>query len=218
MEARHEPAEGGLGSGWERRRPPAHKIFAGVLAFVLAGWDPLEPDAAVGVSLGEGGHVHVHVALCPGEALTRLELVRTTDGVVGHGDDTILWAIDDESADTVGATGFRLEDFVVGVVPDGYEEAVELKDLVGRKEALDVRMLTTSSEQIVLFSISMLSRDRILSEGTMRSPEGSVSRAEDVCELKAKAKRRAPSRSSAGLGARKRPRAAVARGAFSCGR
>jgi hypothetical protein len=72
------------------RSPRLSRVAVVGLALVLAGCDPLEPDAGVGVSLGEAGQVRIHVALCPGEMLSRLELLKTEDNVVGSEDDLVL--------------------------------------------------------------------------------------------------------------------------------
>jgi hypothetical protein len=156
-----------------------------ILTLILAGCDPLLPDAGVGVSLEEGGQIRIHLALCPGEMVSRIALVTTRDNVVGNEDDLVLWEIRPTADGGNEGRGFRVLEALVGVDPDGFDETVALTEPIPRRDQLDIFKDTSQTEQIASFEVAELSIGSILSEDEMWSEAEFVSRARQECERRA---------------------------------
>jgi hypothetical protein len=169
----------------ERRLLLVSRTLAFALTLAIAGCDPLESDAGVGVSLQDGRQVQIHVALCSAETLSELKLLKAIDSVVGNEDDLVLWAISSEAGnEEEKEQGLRIREVLVGVVPAGFEETVPLKGPIPRRQVLDVYKVTGESQQIVTFKVAELSADSIRSEGEVRSHDDFVTHAEEECELR----------------------------------
>jgi len=97
-----------------------------VLAALAAACDPYIglPSQAIGLSETPDGNVLVRYVYCPDESLksVRLFVGARDDPVVGNRDDRLLWEIVAQKGEQPRPT-----EFVVGEVPDGFEQVVELR-------------------------------------------------------------------------------------------
>jgi hypothetical protein len=96
------------------------------LAALAAACDPHIglPSKAIGLSQTPDGNVLVRYVYCPDESLksVRLFVGARDDPVVGNRDDRLLWEIVAQKGEQP-----RPREFVVGEVPNGFEQVVELR-------------------------------------------------------------------------------------------
>ena len=97
-----------------------------LLAALAAACDPYIglPSQAIGLSEAPDGDVLVRCVYCPDESLKRVQLFlgAEDDPVVGDRDDRLLWEIVVRKGELPRPT-----EFVVGEVPDGFEQTVDLR-------------------------------------------------------------------------------------------
>jgi hypothetical protein len=96
-----------------------------VLAALAAARDPYIglPSKAIGLSETPDGNVLVRYVYCPDESLKSVQLFvgAKDDPIVGNRDDRLLWEIVAQNGEQP-----RPQEFVVGEVPDGFKQVVEL--------------------------------------------------------------------------------------------
>ena len=159
-----------------RRRVSYLALF---VAFVFVACDPGEPDAGVGVGVGSGGGIVAYVAICPREAIRRIELLTTEDGVVGNSDDSTLWAIeaDEELVDAM----FHVRTIDIGTTPLGFTEVESLQGELDNDAAMTLSVVSTRSEQLETFRPSGLVTNSIRAEETLKSESEFTADARKEC-------------------------------------
>jgi hypothetical protein len=136
-----------------------------VLAAITTACDPYIglPSQAIGLSEAPDGNVLVRYVYCRDEALKRVQLFldEEDDPVIGDRDDRLLWEIVAQKGEQP-----RPSDFVVGEVPDGFEQTVPLRTALvpGRPYGI----LIDSTIQVIgaaEFTLEEVRAGRILSSG-----------------------------------------------------
>jgi phage gp45-like len=150
------------------------------LAVALVACDPGEPDAGVGVTSGSDGGIVAYVAVCAQDAIRRIELLTTKDGVIGNSDDSKLWAIEAEEG-PVDATRFHVRTFDIGATPPGFTEVVSLQGEINGDAEITLLVVSTRSEQSETFRPSSLTTDSIRAEETSKSESEFTSKAREEC-------------------------------------
>lgn len=121
------------------------------------------PGQAIGLSEAPDGTVLVRYVYCPDEALKRVQLFLDVKNeyVVGDRDDRLLWEIVPEKGRLPRPT-----EFVLGEVPDGFEQTVELRTALEPGRLYGV--LINSNIQVIggaEFTLDQIRPNRILSTG-----------------------------------------------------
>lgn len=134
-----------------------------LLASLAAACDPYIglPSQAIGLSETPDGDVVVRYVYCPDESLKRVQLFlgAEDDPVVGDRGDRLLWEILAQKGEQPRPT-----DFVLGEVPDGFEQTVELHTTLVSGRLYGI--LIDSTIQVIgsaEFTVDQVRTDRILS-------------------------------------------------------
>jgi hypothetical protein len=85
---------------------------------LLGSCDPVPPLDRIGLT-SEADHLQLRYVLCPEEIVTRIRLFEIHGDSVPDEDDVVIWEIRANEPE-------RLEVFVVGDTPSGYEEIVPI--------------------------------------------------------------------------------------------
>ena len=126
-------------------------IFAATTAFLLTGCDRFPGEQAAAARLADTDGVEVVFAACPQETVSGVDVYRTSGKVIGDADDDLIWAI------TSG--GVRLTGFVIGVVPDGFEERVTFSDAMGAGDTIGVLIDADGESPVISFTMDDLRLD-----------------------------------------------------------
>jgi hypothetical protein len=149
-------------------RPPRRGAAIGatlVSGALLAACSAPSGNHQIGaVRTPDGQGIEVRVVLCPRQTVSFVELVSTTDAVVGDDKDPVLWKV---AAQPPVAT----DTFVAGQTPAGFRQTVALA--AEPQAALSVGFLvgTSLGQTAVGFTPGQLRTDAIWSDGTSLSPQ-----------------------------------------------
>ena len=149
-------------------RPPRGRAVIGaalVTGALLAACGAPSGNHEIGaLRTADGQGIEVRVVLCPRQAVSFVELVSTTDAVVGDDKDPVLWKV-------VAQPPVAADTFVAGRTPAGFRQNVALG--AAPQAALSVGFLvgTSLGQTAVGFTPGQLRTDAIWSDGASLSPQ-----------------------------------------------
>lgn len=143
------------------------------LIMMLAGCDEFPARDRLGV-WRQDDQVLLRYALCPEEHVTTVEIYDAGD-IARRDDDDILWRIESTAPNEV-------DTFEVGVVPEGFQEEVPLRQRVSGSEITAFVGTNQQTYAEVMFRPRTLETDALLaSSGEFVSPSGFDEAASDSC-------------------------------------
>lgn len=153
-----------------------------VLAAITTACDPYIalPPQAIGLSEAPDGTVLVRYVYCRDEALKRVDLFvgAEDDPFVGNRDDRLVWEI-------VAKKGRqpRPAEFVVGEVPDAFEQTAELRTTLMPDRRYGILINSSIFVADADFTLDEIRTDRILSSGQYFTEAEFRDRGMEKCEV-----------------------------------